>query len=79
MATANFLTEAKKCTTFIFLEKEQGKLIPNGTGFFVGVKNEENTNVYNVYLVTAKHVLRDEKGNYFPSIVIRLNKLDGTS
>lgn len=79
MAISNYLTEIKKCTTFIFLEKQQEKLVPNGTGFFVGVKNEENTNVYNVYLVTSKHVLQDEKGNYFPSIVIRLNKLDGTS
>lgn len=79
MAITNHLTEVKKCTTFIFLEKEQGKLIPNGTGFFVGVKNEENHNAFNVYLATAKHVLQDTKGNYLPAIVIRLNKLDGTS
>jgi len=75
---ATHFTEIKKCTTFIFIEKD-GQAIPNGTGFFVGVKNEENPSTFNVYLVTAKHVLQDTKGNYLSTIIIRLNKLDGTS
>ena len=75
---ATHFTEVKKCTTFIFIEKD-GQAIPNGTGFFVGVKNEENPSTFNVYLVTAKHVLQDTKGNYLSTIIIRLNKLDGTS
>jgi hypothetical protein len=78
MAVINHLTEIKKCTTFIFIEKE-GKAVPNGTGFFVGVKDTEKPDSYKVYLVTAKHVLKDEKGEYFSVIYIRLNKLDGTS
>jgi len=75
---ATHFTEVKNCTTFIFVE-EDGQIRPNGTGFFVGVKNEEDPNVYNVYLVTAKHVLQNKQGTYFPSIVIRLNKTDDTS
>jgi len=75
---ATHFTEVKKCTTFIFIEKD-GQVIPNGTGFFVGVKNEENPSIFNVYLVTAKHVLQDTKGNYLSTIIIRLNKLDGNS
>jgi len=78
MAITSHLTEIKQCTTFIFIE-EDGQSIPNGTGFFVGVKNEESPDNYNVYLVTAKHVLQDVNGNYLPIIVIHLNKLDGTS
>lgn len=78
MAVSNHLTEIKKCTTFIFIEKE-GKVVPNGTGFFVGVKDTEKPDSYKVYLVTAKHVLKNEKGEYFSVIHIRLNKLDGTS
>lgn len=73
MAITNHLTEIKQCTTFIFIEKDD-QSVPNGTGFFVGVKNEESPDNYNVYLVTAKHVLQDTNGNYLPIIVIRLNK-----
>lgn len=69
------LKDIKKSISFIFIPTNDPKnpLIPFGTGFFLGVKNEVNLDVYNVYFVTAKHVLQDEKGEYFPEIVLRVN------
>lgn len=76
---ANHLQEIKKSVSFIFVPEGVDKLKPNGTGFFIGVKNEENENIFNVYFVTAKHVLKDKNGNYLAEIVLRLNKKDGNS
>lgn len=73
------LAEIKKSVTFIFVPDDSGGLQPQGTGFFVGVKNELNQSVSNIYFVTAKHVLQDQQGNYIPEIIIRLNTLDGGS
>lgn len=75
----NPLKQIKECITFIFIKNDKGEIIPNGTGFFVGVKNEEKPENWNVYLVTAKHVLQDKENKYFPSIFIRLNKKEGGS
>lgn len=76
---ANHLNEIKKSVSFIFVQNEKGQLVPNGTGFFVGVRNEESKENFNVYFVTAKHVLQDKTGNYHPEIVLRLNKKNGDS
>lgn len=76
---ANHLSEIKKSVSFIFISNDKGELVPNGTGFFVGVKNEVNKKTSNVYFVTAKHVLQDKNGNYFPEIILRLNKRTGDS
>ena len=76
---ANHLQEIKKSVSFIFVPEGTDKLKPNGTGFFVGVKNKENGNIFNVYFVTAKHVLKDKDGNYLTEIVLRLNKKDRDS
>lgn len=73
----NHLQQIKKSVSFIFITDKDGGLRPNGTGFFVGVKNESNKNVFNVYFVTAKHVLQDRQGNYLTDIILRLNKLKG--
>ncbi len=78
MATG-LLNDIKKCVTFIFVEKENGEWLPNGTGFLVGVKVDEKPDRYAVYLVTAKHVLSDTDGNLLPEIAVRLNRLDGES
>ena len=51
-------------------------MIPNGTGFFVGVQDEKIKNRSFVYLVTAKHVISNTDGNPFKSIYIRVNKKD---
>jgi hypothetical protein len=60
-----------KTVTFIFLADDKGDPriqndVPfaNGTGFFVLVENENGPGGYG-YLVTAKHVLKDEHGEYF--------------
>ena len=70
--------EITKVVTFIFLSPDGGKsFTPNGTGFFVGVKI--STDQFKVYLVTARHVLKDSSGQYYPTVSIRLNKKDGGS
>jgi len=76
---SNHLLEIKKSVSFIFIKNDKGTLIPNGTGFFVGVKKEEDNLLANVYFITAKHVLQDKSGNYLTEIVLRLNKKDGES
>jgi len=48
--------EIKTVVAFIFIANDDGKPVPNGTGFFVGVKNPSNPDFINVNLVTAKHV-----------------------
>ncbi len=70
--------EVKTIISFIYVQGKDGKLVPNGTGFFVGVKLAEKPDTFNVYLVTAKHVLQTEdKKSFFPEVFIRLNKKDG--
>jgi hypothetical protein len=49
---------------------------PYGTGFFVAVNSDTGKGSYS-YLVTAKHVLKDEKGNDFARVYSRLNTLKG--
>lgn len=73
------LIEVKKSVSFIFIKNKDGALIPNGTGFFVGVKHENNEQVMTSYFVTAKHVLQDGSGCYYPEFFIRLNRLEGDS
>lgn len=76
---SNHLKEIKKSVSFIFIKNNKGDLAANGTGFFVGIKNEKNNERYNVYFVTAKHVLQNKDGEYLKDIVLRLNKKDGGS
>jgi hypothetical protein len=73
-------SEIKSVVAFVFIVNEEGKLIPNGTSFFVGVKNLTNPNVFAVYLVTAKHVLCKPKTNdFYDKVFVRLNKKEGGS
>lgn len=74
----NFLPEIKKSVTFIF-SREEGKYKPNGTGFLIGIESEKDNSSYVRYLVTAKHVLQNEKGDYYSKIYVRFNKYDGKS
>lgn len=72
--------EVKQVVAFIFIEspKEKGKLLANGTAFFVGVKSQTDPARSHVYLVTAKHVLtKDSSGSLFNEVFVRLNKKDG--
>ena len=72
-------SEVKSVVAFVFIEKE-GKLVANGTAFFVGVKNPAEPPVFSVYLVTAKHVLyKPDTTEFLDKIFIRINRKDGGS
>ena len=76
------LSEYKKAVTFIFILDDSSKLIPNGTGFYLGVKPEKELEHKReqqfVYLVTAKHVLFDKKKNdYYKNVYLRTETQDG--
>jgi hypothetical protein len=79
MSVSPILPEVKKCVTFIFLRGNDGTFQPNGTGFFLSVKDTKNPELIHVYLATAKHVIQDRDENFYSSIIIRLNTKDGTS
>lgn len=52
-------------------------VLSQGTGFFVGIKHESRDG-YVVYLVTAKHVLRNPDTNkFYDKILLRLNTKEG--
>jgi len=71
--------EIKSVVVFIFTEKE-GKLIPNGTAFFVGVKNSSEPTTFSVYLITAKHVLhKPDTTDFLDKVYVRINKREGGS
>ena len=77
--------EVAKTVTFIFLSDDNGNIrvqndtpFANGTGFFVLVANENGPRGYG-YLVTAKHVLENENGEYFKRIFIRVNNKNNGS
>jgi hypothetical protein len=78
MENSNILAEIKKCITYIYIIKDN-KLYLNGTGFFIRIPQEKNTSKGVGYLVTAKHVVIDEKNRYQEKIVIRLNNKNGGS
>lgn len=68
----------KKTVIFIFTKNDKGELIPQGTGFLVGIENEYNPGVFNAYLVTAKHVLQQrDRCEFINPLYIRLNKIGG--
>ncbi len=73
-------SEFKSVVAFIYIEKEDGNLVPNGTAFFVGVKNPSEPNISSVYLVTAKHVLyKPNTTEFLDKVFVRLNKKEGGS
>jgi len=73
-------SEFKLSVAFIYIEKEDGKLRPNGTAFFVGVKKPSEPNLATVYLVTAKHVLcKPDTTDFIDKVFFRLNKKEGGS
>ncbi|MCF8124484.1 MAG: serine protease [Desulfarculaceae bacterium] len=72
--------EIKKVVAFVFAEGAQAEVLPLGTAFFVGVKAPGEKNKYFVYMVTAKHVIKDHvTNNYISNILVRLNTKDGKS
>lgn len=70
--------DVKKTVVFIFRPTlTPGRYEPNGTGFFVLVKDESNRERGHGYLVTARHVLQDQTGKMYQSVAVRLNRIDG--
>ncbi len=73
-----------KIVSFIFLADAAGNVakdasnrpIPYGTGFFVGIKVGDGTQA-SAYLVTAKHVLKDEQGRDRKRVYVRMNSKEG--
>lgn len=66
----------KDVVAFIYIQNEKGELVPNGTGFFVGVQDTKNSDVWHGYLVTARHVISEKPfGPLLRRIVVRLNKI----
>ena len=77
--TAPIPSEVKSVVAFIFIEKE-GELIPNGTAFFVSIKNPSDPNIMSVCLVMAKHVLyKPDTTEFLDKVFVRLNKKEGGS
>lgn len=62
-----------KCVVYL-TKPENTENVPIGTGFFVGYKYGEQNVKYYVFLVTAKHVLFDEKGVRHPRLLLRMNE-----
>jgi hypothetical protein len=72
--------EVKTTVAFVYVLDKKAEKVPNGTGFFVGVKNPDKEDYYNVYFVTAKHVLQtSDRQKWLSTFFLRLNKKDGTS
>jgi hypothetical protein len=72
--------DIKKSVVFFFVPGGEGRLIPNGTGFLVGVPHQVKKGVTFVYLATARHVLQSpDRSAWLPEIYVRLNTKDGRS
>lgn len=69
----------KEIVVFIFIKGSGGEDEAIGTGFFVGVVDKHRKKGAFPYLVTARHVLTDRQGRYYPDIYIRMNKISGGS
>jgi hypothetical protein len=85
---ATIPSDMKKVAIFIFLADEKGELrrepktnepMAIGTGFFMTVKDERVESRFHGYFVTAKHVLTNASGGFFPRVYVRLNKIVGDS
>ena len=78
--SAKIPPQVKKSVAFIFTKDSTNHLSPVGTGFFVLMKANSNTDTVNFgYLVTAKNVLLNSSGMFFDTVYIRLNRKDGYS
>lgn len=69
--------QVRKAVGFIFVPGPNDQRMPNGTCFFVYVKDQTHTGRGWGYLVTAKHVLQDTSDAFYPKVWVRLNKKSG--
>ncbi len=77
---AKIPSQVKKSIAFIFVKDSSKRLIPQGTGFFVLLKANQNADTANFgYLVTVKNTLKKSNGSFFDTVYIRINRKDGYS
>jgi hypothetical protein len=70
--------DVKQVVGFVFIAGPNGQAVPQGTGFFVTVKDPKVEDRIYAYFVTAKHVLQTEDQKAFRSeVFIRLNGVNG--
>lgn len=67
----------KKAVAFIFALNDSGVIVPYGTGFYVSVNQNENKSAG--YIVTAKHVLKNQSGSYLDKIFVRLSQISDSA
>jgi hypothetical protein len=68
--------DVKQVVGFVFVADSSGKLKPQGTGFFVVVKDAVADRSHG-YFVTAKHVLQtDDQKAFRPEVFVRLNTIN---
>ena len=80
MTAGKIPSQVKKSVTFIFAKDSNKTLNPLGTGFFVLLKTNQNSDTANFgYLVTSKRTLKKQNGSFFDTVYIRLNRKDGYS
>lgn len=63
----------KKAVAYIYVEDDSGRIVPNGTGFYIGTP-VDSTHLF-PYIVTARHVLRKSDGSYHNKIYVRTRRL----
>lgn len=77
MPATTIPTELNRIVVDIYASHGQGNPIPRGTGFFVLVKDPSKPGNAFGYLVTAKHLLQDDRGQYYKDVFVKLNKIKG--
>jgi len=63
----------RKCVVYLTKLGTKENL-PIGTGFFVAYKYPQQSDTYYVFLVTARHVLFDDKGQPHSRLLLRMNE-----
>lgn len=77
-ASAKLPVQVKKSTAFLFLRDSGRTLVPSGTGFFLQVNAQQNSDTVRFgYLVTSKHALRIGNGPLADTLYLRIDRKDG--
>lgn len=74
------IPEIKTVASFIYVKDSLGKMLPNGTCFFVGINSPKDSSRFFPYLITAKHVLqKNNSKGFYKEVFIRMNTIDSSS
>ena len=73
------LGDFKNATAFIYAKDSLGNPVPNGTCFIIGSKVRNDSLGFQLFFVTAKHVLQNKDGSLVKDFFIRLNTEDSNS